>query len=87
MQDLVLGKELAPLLLEPGRQVAAAVAEDAAAVVPVEALVGSGAAAPNAVLASFAGKVPSGEERPALVVVATQDIASGEAVVVSDPWA
>ncbi|KAH8058193.1 hypothetical protein JL722_6044 [Aureococcus anophagefferens] len=53
---------------------------------PPEALVNGGGDA-NAALASFAGKLPSGEARPALVVVATRDIAPGDAVVAVDPWA
>ncbi|KAH8049182.1 hypothetical protein JL722_11974 [Aureococcus anophagefferens] len=32
-------------------------------------------------------QLPSGEARPALVVVATRDIAPGDAVVAVDPWA
>ena len=67
-------------------EVAAAVGEDAMAIPPPEALVNGGGDA-NAALASFAGKVPSGEARPALVVVATRDIAPGDAVVAVDPWA
>ena len=76
----------ADAIREPGRQVAAAVGEDAMAIPPPEALVNGGGDA-NAAVASFAGKVPSGEARPALVVVATRDIAPGDAVVAGDPWA
>ena len=76
----------ADAIREPGRQVAAAVGEDAMAIPPPEALVNGGGDA-NAALASFAGKLPSGEARPALVVVATRDIAPGDAVVAVDPWA
>ena len=42
--------------------------------------------ATNAAYGSFSGRTPAGERTPALVCVATRDIAPGDLVVAPDPW-
>ena len=73
---------------EPGRRAEGSeVTEPLAIVPPLVALGASPSDATNAAYGSFSGRAPpAGEPTPALVCVATRDIAPGDLVVAPDPW-
>ena len=73
---------------EPGRRAEGSeVSEPLAIVPPLVTLGASPSDATNAAYGSFSGRAPpAGEPTPALVCVATRDIAPGDLVVAPDPW-